>query len=206
MPTLLRDAGVAQVPRAATAVFVGTEFDSIRGRAGDDGSPKRMTCWGEIAFQLGGAQAFALVAAHDLQGEASGGDVIRDFLPQDRPALILMDELMNCISRSRKCGRSAQSYDFLHNLSETARGQRNVILVASITASELEMTAEGQSDYDRFTYAVARPRCRINPAPACVRVGAGGGSVGRVARRSRIAARPAAVAKGSTSAYGISTS
>lgn len=148
--TLLKDAGVAQVPKAATAVFVGTEFDSIRGRGGDDGTSKRMTPWGEIAFQLGGAAAFAAVETHDRQGEAPGGDVIRDFLPQDRPALILMDELMNYISRSRKSGLSAQLYDFLQNLSETARGQRGVVLVASIPASELEMTAEDQSDYDRF--------------------------------------------------------
>jgi len=140
----------AQVLKAATAVFVGTELDSIRGRGGDDGTPKRMTPWGEIAFQLGGAAAFAVVETHDKQGEAPGGDVIRDLLPQDRPALILMDELMNYISRSRKSGLSAQLYDFLHNLSETARGQRNVVLVASIPASELEMTAEDQSDYDRF--------------------------------------------------------
>lgn len=147
---LLKDAGVNQIPKAATAVFVGTEFDSIRGRGGNDGSPRRMTPWGEIAFQLGGAAAFALVEAHDQRGEAPGGDVIRDFLPQDRPALILLDELMNYISRSRKSGLCAQLYDFLHSLSETARGQRGVALVASIPASELEMTAEDQSDYDRF--------------------------------------------------------
>jgi hypothetical protein len=150
VPTLLNDAGIGQVPASATAVFVGTEFDSIRGRGGDDGTPRRMTPWGEIAFQLGGAEAFAVVEAHDKQGEAPGGDVIRDFLPQDRPALILMDELMNYVNRSRKSGLSAQLYDFLHNLSETARGQRGVVLVASIPASELEMTAEDQSDYDRF--------------------------------------------------------
>jgi len=114
--TLLRDAGVAQVPRAATAVFVGTEFDSIRGRGGDDlpagrhgGSPKRMTPWGEIAFQLGGAAAFAMVETHDRRGEAPGGDVIRDFLPQDRPALILMDELSSradCTGPARSHHRS----------------------------------------------------------------------------------------------------
>ena len=53
-------------------------------------------------------------------------------------------------SRSRKSGLAAQLYDFLHNLSETARGQRNCVLVVSIPASELEMTAQDQSDYDRF--------------------------------------------------------
>ena len=44
----------ADVPKAATAVFVGTEFDSITGRGGRDGTPLRKTPWGEIACQLGG--------------------------------------------------------------------------------------------------------------------------------------------------------
>jgi len=148
--TLLRAAGVSAVPAAATAVFVGTEFDSIRGRGGDDGTPKRLTPWGEIAFQLGGAAAFEKVARHDQEGTAPAGDVIRDFLPKEKPALILMDELMNYVSRSRKSGLAAQLYEFLHNLSETARGQRNCVLVVSIPASEMEMTAEDQSDYDRL--------------------------------------------------------
>jgi predicted AAA+ superfamily ATPase len=140
--TLLREAGIGEVPAAETAVLVGTEFDTIRGRGGEDGTPRRLTPWGEIAFQLGGAAAFALVERHDQEGAAPAGDVIRSFLPQDRPALILIDELMHYVSRSRKSGLAAQLYDFLHNLSETARGQRDVVLVASIPASELEMTAE----------------------------------------------------------------
>jgi len=148
--TLLGAAGIKHVAEAETAVFVGTEFDSIRGRGGDDGTPKRNTPWGEIAFQLGGTEAFAVVEQHDKEGIAPAGDVIRAFLPKDRPALILMDELMNYVSRSRKSGLSAQLYDFLHNLSETARGERNVVLVVSIPASELEMTAEDQSDYERL--------------------------------------------------------
>jgi hypothetical protein len=38
---ILAQAGIKEVPEAATAVFVGTEFDSIQGRGGDDGTPKR---------------------------------------------------------------------------------------------------------------------------------------------------------------------
>src|SRR5258706_6315951 len=34
---ILAQAGIKEVPEAATAVFVGTEFDSIQGRGGDDG-------------------------------------------------------------------------------------------------------------------------------------------------------------------------
>ena len=147
---LLAKAGVDKVPQAAVATFVGTEFDSIAGRGGDDGTPHRRTPWGEIAWQLGQQESFAAVAEHERTLTAPAGDVIRKMLPKDRPSLILMDELLNYVSRSRKSGLSAQLYDFLHNLSETVRGESNVVLAVSIPASELEMTAEDQADYTRF--------------------------------------------------------
>ncbi len=150
VPKLLERAGVTTVPQAAVAAFVGTEFDSISGRGGDDGTPLRRTPWGEVAFQLGGESALAALSEHEARMEAPAGDVIRRFLPADRPCLILMDELMNYVSRSRKSGMAAQLYSFLHNLSEEARGRDNVVLAVSIPASELEMTAEDQADYARF--------------------------------------------------------
>ena len=148
--TLLEMAGVTEIPRAATAVFVGTEFDSIAGRGGADGTPVRKTPWGEIAWQLGGAEGLRVVAEHDASLTAPGGDVVARILPADRPALILLDELMNYVSRSRKSGLGSQLYNFLHNLSEVARSRDNVVLAVSIPASELEMTAEDQSDYERL--------------------------------------------------------
>lgn len=147
---ILERAAINTIPRANVAVFVGTEFDSLSGRGGDDGTPKRKTPWGELAFQLGGNDTFAVVAEHDRQLIAPAGDVIRKMIPDDMPCLILMDELMNYVSRNRKSGLGSQFYDFLQNLSETARGMKNVVLAVSIPASELEMTAEDQSDYDRF--------------------------------------------------------
>jgi Protein of unknown function (DUF499) len=154
--TLLSRAGIASVPHAGAAVFVGTEFDSITGRGGNDGTPLRKTPWGEIAFQLGGEPGFALVANHDKKGEAPGGEVIRRLLPPEKPSLILMDELMNYVSRNRKSGLGAQLYHFLQNLSEVARGQDNVVLAVSIPASELEMTPEDQSDFERFKKVLDR--------------------------------------------------
>ena len=147
VPAVLQKAGVEKVPQAAIAVFVGQQFDP---RGGDDGTPRRETPWGEIAFQLGGAEAFEVVAGFDADGRAPGGDTIRKFLPTDRPALILVDELMNYVSRNRKSGLPGQLYNFLNNLSETARGADNVVLAVSVPASELEMGAEDYADYKRF--------------------------------------------------------
>src|ERR1700730_3898390 len=65
--SLCDQAGVQAVPGATTAVFVGTEFDSLTGRGGKDGTPLRRTPWGEIAFQLGGKEAFAAGSKHDQE-------------------------------------------------------------------------------------------------------------------------------------------
>ncbi|SOY52694.1 ATP-binding protein [Cupriavidus taiwanensis] len=147
---LMELAGIKAVPQAKVAVFVGTEFDPISGRGGDDGTPLRKTPWGELAYQLGGDAALFVLKEHEEQGIAPGGDVIRKFLPQNQPVLIVMDELMNFVSRCRKSGLAAQLYNFLHNLSEEVRGRDNAVLAVSIPASELEMTAEDFSDYDRL--------------------------------------------------------
>ncbi|MFO0915267.1 MAG: DUF499 domain-containing protein [Pirellulales bacterium] len=143
---ILAEAGVTTVPKARTAVFVGTEFDAITGRKGD-GEPTRKTPWGEIAWQLGGAEAFAKVAQHDAQGVSPAGDVLRDMLPTG-PTLILMDELLNYISSGRKLGLRDQFFNFLQNLCEEARARNNLAMCISIPRSDLEMNPDDQRDHD----------------------------------------------------------
>jgi len=147
---IIEKARVSFVPEAATAVFVGTEFDSLTGRGGNDGTPLRKTPWGEIAYQLGKEESFAVVAEHEKQFIEPKGDVIRAMLPKDRPCLILMDEIINYVSTYRKKGYHNSLYNFIQALSETARGQDNVVLVVSIPASELEYTSDDEADEQRF--------------------------------------------------------
>lgn len=153
---IVEAAHVPFVPKARTAVFVGQQFDSIRGRGGNDGTPLRKTPWGEIAYQLGGDAAFAVVAEHDERGIAPGGDVIREMIPADIPCLILMDEVMNYINHSRRLGLSGQFYNFIQNLSEEARSRRGVALVVSIPASELEMSTDDEHDYQSIKKVLDR--------------------------------------------------
>ncbi|PSB30493.1 ATP-binding protein [Chlorogloea sp. CCALA 695] len=147
---ILAQADIKTLPTAAVAVFVGTEFDSITGRGGNDGTPLRKTPWGEIAFQLGGEAAFAIVAEHDAQFIEPKGDVIRAFLPKDKPCLILMDEILNYVSSYRSKGYHDRLYNFMQALSETARGEDNIVLIASIPASVMEYTAADEQDEQRF--------------------------------------------------------
>jgi len=150
VPSILESAGVKSAPEAATAIFVGTEFDSLTGRGGKDGTPLRKTPWGEIAFQIGGKDAFAVVAKHDQEQTAPSSEVIRAFLPKDKPVLILMDELLNYMGRNRKSGLTGQLYSFVQNLSEEARAQDRVVLAVSLPSMLDEMTPEDESDFDRF--------------------------------------------------------
>ena len=53
VPQMLAAAGGKEIPKATTAVFVGNEFDSVKGRGGDDGTSLRKTPWADIAWQLG---------------------------------------------------------------------------------------------------------------------------------------------------------
>ena len=73
VPDLMHKAQVSSIPLAAVATFVGTEFDSLTGRGGKDGTPLRKTPWGEIAWQLGKEESFAQVAEHEKTHTAPAG-------------------------------------------------------------------------------------------------------------------------------------
>ena len=147
---ILQKAGISSVTEAAVAVFVGTEFDSLTGRGGNDGTSLRKTPWGEIAYQLGGENALSILAEHERRFTEPKGDVIKQFLPKDKPCLILMDEIINYVSTYRKDGYHNSLYNFIQALSETARGLDNVVLVVSVPASELEYTSADEGDEQRF--------------------------------------------------------
>jgi len=148
--TLLTEAQVKSVPKAAVAVFVGTDFDSISGRGGSDGTPLRKTPWGELAYQLGGLESFEVVREQEETFTVPSEEIVRKLLPPGKPCLILMDELMNYMSRYRARKYSDQLYSFVHVLSEVARSEDGMVLVVSIPASELEMTSEDHADYTRL--------------------------------------------------------
>ncbi len=151
---ILDKACVPSVPEAAFAVFMGKTFDSLVGRGGPGSSspdePLRKTPWGEIAWQLGGVKSLAVIEQHEREFIEPKEDAIRAMLPKDRPCLILFDEVISYASTYRKKGYGDRLYNFLDCLAETARGEKNVVVVASIPASDLEYTAEDSADEARF--------------------------------------------------------
>ena len=147
---ILQRADIPAIPEANTGIFVGTRFSLLNGNGGNDGTPLRRTPWGELAWQLGGEASYAAIRNYDEQGIAPAGEDIRRMIPTDRPALILIDEVMNYICTSRKTPMAGQMYAFLMALSEEIVGMERVVAVVSIPASELEMSAEDEGDYTRL--------------------------------------------------------
>lgn len=147
--SLMENAGVKDIPKAAVAVFNGKDFDSLTGR-GKASEPSRKTPWGDIAWQLGGQTSLDIIAEHEKDFIEPKGDAIRAMLPKDKPVLVLFDEVISYVSTYRGRGYGNKLYNFLDCFAEVARGQSNVVLVVSIPASELEYTSEDEADESRF--------------------------------------------------------
>ncbi len=73
------------------AVLVGTQAFGQCTRTKPDGTVIR-TLWGELAWQLAGPRAGALVAQSDESGHAPGADVLQALFDLAGPSLILIDE------------------------------------------------------------------------------------------------------------------
>ena len=147
---ILSKAEIDEIKTAKTAIFVGTEFSSVNGRS-DEGEPIRKTPWGEMAFQIGGVKGFEKFAKLDEEFIAPGGDDLGKLFDSKQPYLLLFDELLNYVSKHRNYHNlGAQFYSFLQTLTEFVRSRNNIVLAVSTPASEMEMNAEDQADYDRF--------------------------------------------------------
>ena len=92
IPTLVEQAGLMDVPQARVAVIDGTAH--APGQAWKHGKATIKTLWGELAWQLGGGEGFALVKDADANGTSPGKEVLRQLLEAYAPCVVLMDELV----------------------------------------------------------------------------------------------------------------
>src|SRR6476620_2478675 len=92
IPTLIDQAGLMNVPQARVAVLDGNAH--APGQPWQRGKQSVRTLWGELAWQLGGPEAFALVKDADATGTSPGKDVLRELLETYAPCVVLIDELV----------------------------------------------------------------------------------------------------------------
>ncbi len=118
--------------------IVGNHF-SPSGMTKADGT-RINTIWGELAWQLGGAEAYAIVATADIN-RTLPGDALHELLAKYAPAVILIDEWVayarSLVGRDDLAGGTFDDqFTFAQSLTETVKGTSGVLLAISIPASE----------------------------------------------------------------------
>lgn len=141
IPPLIERAGLMDVPRAHVAVLDGTAH--APGQAWRRGKQPIKTLWGELAWQLGGDETFALVKESDATGTSPGKDVLRDLLERHSPCVILIDELVAYVRQFPEGQMlSGGTYDsnlsFVQALTEAAKLVPAAIVLASLPESDVE--------------------------------------------------------------------
>lgn len=141
IPALIDLAGLMDVPQARVAVLDGQAH--APGQPWQHGRQRICTLWGEMAWQLGGEEAFALVKEADATGTSPGKEVLKSLLEAHAPCVVLVDELVAYI-RQFQDGQplSGGSFDsnlsFLQALTEACKLVPNAILLGSLPESEVE--------------------------------------------------------------------
>jgi hypothetical protein len=138
-------AGLPDPGSVRVAVLSGVDLDPSSPRTHD--GVVAHTAWGELAWQLGGAEAYELVRAQDEQGQAPGKDVLARLLPVDEAALLLLDEVLVYVEKAKALQRGdstlgAQVLLFLQALTELVGAHPRAAMVYSLQKSVLEAAGD----------------------------------------------------------------
>lgn len=141
IPDLLDRAGVVELPRAKVVVLDGIRLSPSQPRQ-VDGHALR-TLWGELAWQLGGAEAHAMLAEADASGTSPGKEVLAEIINAHSPCVILIDELVAYIrqfedGRNLAGGSFDSNLTFIQALTEAMKSTPRAALLASLPESDRE--------------------------------------------------------------------
>lgn len=172
--------GTAPPAGVRRVAIVGNEISPGQSSVKPDGTVVH-TLWGELAWQLGGAEAYAMVEQADRTG-TNPGSALRTLISSHTPALILIDEWV-AYARGlyRRDGLVGGSFDtqftFAQELTAAVQGVPGALLLVSIPASdvredgtvtrasELEIGGDGGREaLQRLQHVVARVAHHWSPA------------------------------------------
>ena len=138
---LLDKAKIKDLVRGNLAVLDGNALAPAEPR--EHGRITAKTLWGELAWQLGKEEGYALVASSDREGTSPGKEVLATLLTKFGPAVVLLDETVAYLrqfeaGRSYPGGTYNSNLSFLQALTEAAAGVPNSMVLASLPESQME--------------------------------------------------------------------
>ena len=129
------------------AVLVGT-WRGPQDVISQEGGCEIRTTWGEMAWQLGGADAFDMITKNDAKGIAPGSNLLEAIFRKCSPCLVLVDEWVAYLRQIYKVdGLPSGSFDanlsFVQSLTEAVKTSPGTLLVAALPASQIEVGGDG---------------------------------------------------------------
>ena len=172
---VLAEAGADTPSTARRVVLVGNRISPGNPVIKEDGTQVR-TLWGELAWQLGGREAFERVRADDERA-TSPGDMLRELLNEYGPCLVLIDEWVSYARQLHDdadlpAGSFETQFTFAQALTESVRVTGNCLLVISLPASDTEADdaevggLRGRGALDRLRNVLGRVDSPWKPASA----------------------------------------
>ncbi len=146
---LVREKELEDLPSVKRAVIVGTDISPGEIHVKPDGTQVH-TLWGEIAWQLGGPEAYRLVQQAD-ETRTSPGEGLTQVFKLVGPCLVLVDEWVAYVRQlyNRDDLPSGGSFDthftFAQTLTEAAKAAPGALVVVSIPASSEKSDDEGSA-------------------------------------------------------------
>lgn len=125
------------------------------------------TLWGEIAYQIGGIGGYSLLRGSDEKKVSPGTGVLQQLI-QDRPTLIVLDEIAQYLRKSKativgNSDLSKQVVAFLFALMDLAGSCRNLVFVYSL-ASSSDTFADETAELQETVRASARQERILSPS------------------------------------------
>lgn len=167
IPAILDAAGVTELPRARIAVLDGIK-SSPNQPVVREGQAIR-TLWGDLAWQLGDAEGFALVAEADASGTSPGKAVLETLLARHAPCVILIDELVAYVrqfeeGKTLSGGTFDSNLSFVQALTEAIKGVPTAVLLASLPESDKEAgSARGVKALEALSHYFGRVQALWKP-------------------------------------------
>ena len=139
MDEVLAGAAVEKLRSVRRVVLVGNRISPGNPAEKSDGTVVR-TLWGELAYQLGGREAFERVRADDEQA-TNPGDTLRELLIEYGPCVVLIDEWVSYARQLHDegdlpAGTFETQFTFAQALTESVKLTGNCLLVISLPASD----------------------------------------------------------------------
>ena len=141
VPAILDAAGVTELPRARVAVLDGIKASP--NQPVTRGKLSVRTLWGDLAWQLGGDEGYALVADADASGTSPGKAVLQALLSRYAPCVILIDELVAYVrqfeeGKALTGGTYDSNLTFVQAMTEALKAVPTAVLLASLPESDKE--------------------------------------------------------------------